>query len=125
MIEKKVFHIDSVPQEDVLYFTILEQNLLMGVAPKINTIIQDYLKERTYRYIVIDLSNVIRIDSAGYGIIIGLIGHFPPAEKVNIFLINMSVMIKKIIDLIGFPLVMHIYPRLEDATSTIRELKKI
>jgi len=125
MIEKKVLHIDNIPQEDVLYFTIQEPNLLMSVAPKINAIIQNYLKERNYKYIVIDLANVIRIDSAGYGIIIGLIGHFPPAEMVNIFIINMSPMIKKIIDLIGFPLVMYILPTVEDAVAKIRELKKI
>jgi anti-anti-sigma factor len=125
MIEKKVFLINNTPHDDVLYFTILEPNMLMGVAPKINTIIQDYLKERTYNYIVIDLANVTRIDSAGYGVIIGLIGHFPPAERVNIFIINMSAMIKKIIDLIGFPLVMYIMPNLVEATAKIQELKKI
>ena len=125
MIEKKVLKINDVPQGDILYFAIQEPNLLMSVAPKINAIIQSYLKEGNYKYIVIDLANVIRIDSAGYGIIIGLIGHFPPAEMVNIFIINMSPMIKKIIDLIGFPLVMYILPKVEDAVAKIRELKKI
>jgi hypothetical protein len=56
--------------------------------------------------------------------IIGLITYFPPADKVNIFIINMSAMIKRIIELIGFPLVLHIYPALEGAIEKIRELKQ-
>jgi anti-anti-sigma factor len=124
MIEKNAFYIDGVLQDDVLYFTILEPNLLMNIAPKLDEIIHGYLKQKKYNYIVIDLSNVTRIDSAGYGMIIGLITYFPQAEMVNIFIINMSAMIKKIIELIGFPLVMYTYPALEGAVEKIRELKQ-
>lgn len=125
MIEKNVFYIDGVVQDDVLFFTILEPNLLMNIAPRIDHAVHGYLKQNKYNYIVIDLSNVIRIDSAGYGMIIGLINYFPPADLVNIFIINMNVMIKKIIELIGFPLVMYTYPALENAVAKIRELKHI
>lgn len=123
MIEKRDLYIDDIPQTDVLYFAILEENLVMNVAPNVNYSIQALLKDKKYNYIVIDLSDVNRIDSAGYGVLLNLITYFPRAEKVNIFIINMNLMIKRIIQLIGVPLIMYTHPSLESAIEKIRELK--
>ena len=123
MIEKRDFYIGDILQPDVLYFAIVEENLVMNIAPSVSQAIQVYLKEKKYDYIVIDLANVVRIDSAGYGVILNLVTYFPRAEKVNIFIINMNPMIKRIIELIGVPLIMYMYPSLERAAEKIRELK--
>jgi anti-anti-sigma factor len=123
MIEKRDLYIGDIPQTDVLYFAILEENLVMNVAPNVNYAIQSQLKEKKYNYIVIDLSNVTRIDSAGYGVLLNLITYFPRAQKVNIFIVNMNLMIKRIIELIGVPLIMYTYPSLESAIEKISELK--
>ena len=88
IIEIRDLYIDDIPQTDVFYIAILEENLVMNVAPNVNTAIQSHLKEKNYNYIVIDLSNVTRIDSAGYGVLLNLITYFPRAEKVNIFIIK-------------------------------------
>jgi anti-anti-sigma factor len=124
MIEKHDFYINGMLQEDVLFITITEENLIMNVAPGTDLAIQSHLKEKEYNFIVIDLSNVIRLDSSGYGVFMNMITYFPRAEKVNIFIINMRPIIKKLIDMIGFPLVLYTYPTLESATEKIRELKR-
>jgi anti-anti-sigma factor len=124
MIEKIDFYLDGVLQADVLFFAITEENLVMNVAPNVNYAIQAQLKDKKYDYLVIDLANVTRIDSAGYGVLLNLITYFPRAEKVNIFIINMNLMIRRIIEMIGVPLVMYTYPSLESAMEKIRELKR-
>ncbi len=123
VIEKRDLYIDDIPQTDVFYIAILEENLVMNVAPNVNSAIQAHLKEKKFNYIVIDLADVTRIDSAGYGVLLNLITYFPRAQKVNIFIVNMNLMIKRIIEMIGVPLIMYTYPSLESAIEKIRELK--
>jgi anti-anti-sigma factor len=123
MIKRNDFLIDEVLQKDVLYFAILEQELIMNISTHVGVAIKDIIKNEDFKYIVIDLKNVQRMDSSGFGMILTIASRLPRKERSNMFILNASTAVMRIANLIGLPVFTYMYDNINDVVEKIKELK--
>lgn len=123
MIKKQKFLIDGIEQDDVLYFFILEKELIMNISSHVSSAIKKVSENKEFKYVVIDLRNVERMDSSGFGMILTLASRLPKKEKLNMFLLHASSAVMRVATLIGLPVFTYMYDDIHDAETKIKELK--
>lgn len=108
----------------VFYIEILEPQFVMNITPHVSHAISTKMADKKFKYIVIDMSNIERIDSSGVGTILNLTNYFESVSyKRNMFLIGMAPLVYRIMNLVGLQAVIHFCKTVNEAKAQIQKME--
>jgi anti-sigma B factor antagonist len=109
--------IEAAPPADGITLIELSGQLDAHTAPEFERFLEERVHQEKKSKLILDFSALEYISSAGLGVLMGLIEEVR-SQSGDMKLINVPEKIYHVLDLLGFPIVFEVLPKLQDALDS-------